>query len=274
MIYLRLLVILSIYLALAACGPLALVGAVGTTINNAAYNAAERDLNSSKSNRKEQAFKVAIANMNLGIEYMRQGAYEEALNKLNRSILAKPDFAPSYNVLGLLYQRLGDMVTAENNFKKSIKLDTSDSSTYNNYGFFLCSNARIDEAEATFLTAANNPFYDSPEIALTNLGICLFDSKPEASEDYFKQALNKNSVFSPVLIQMADISYKRSEYKSAYQYYERYKANAGYTPKSLWLGIRICHELGYKDDVSSYALLLLNNYPHSKEAQLMMEWNF
>ncbi len=274
MLYFRLLMVLSVCLTLPACGPLALVSAVGTTVNNAAYNAAERELNNPQTSHKDQAFNVAITNMNLGIEYMRQGAYESALEKLNRSILAKPDFAPSYNVLGLLHQRLGYPVKAEAYFKKSIKLDPSDSSTYNNYGLFLCNNDRLDEAETVFLTAANNPFYDTPEIALTNAGICLFNSKPDTGENYFKQALSKNPSFTHALIQMADVSYNKSEYELAHQYFDRYKGNANQTPKSLWLGIRICNELGYKDDVSSYALLLRNKYPDSKEARSMMEWDF
>lgn len=274
MIYLRIFVMLFICFTLSACGPLAIVGAIGSTINNAAYNAAERELNSPKSDRKKQAFEVAISNMNLGIEYMRQGAYEDALEKLNRAILAKPDFAPAYNVLGVLYQRLGDAETSESYFKKSIKLDPSDSSTYNNYALFLCEDNRIDEAETAFLTAANNPFYQTPEIALTNAGTCLLNSQPDRSEDYFKQALDKNSKFTPSLIQLAEISYNRSEYDLAYDYFTRYKNNAEQTPKSLWLGIRLSSELGHKDDVSSYVLLLKNKFPHSKEAKVMMEWDF
>ncbi len=272
--FIRVLIVIFVCLEISACGPLAAVSAIGTTINNAAYNAAERDLNNPKPSRKEQAFKVAIANMNLGIEYMRQGDYESALEKLNRSILAKPDFAPAYNVLGLLYQRLGDSKTAEYNFRKSLSIDPSDSSAYNNYGLFLCSNGRLDEAETVFLNAANNPFYETPEIALTNAGLCLFDSKPETGEDYFKQALDKNPRFTHALIQLADVNFNRSEYELAHQYFDRYTNNGRHTPKSLWLGVRICNELGYDDDVSSYALLLKNKYPDSKEAQSMMEWSF
>jgi type IV pilus assembly protein PilF len=273
MVYLRLLVILHVYCMLSACSPIAAIGAVGSTVNNAAYNAAERELNHPTQTRSEQALEVAIANMNLGIEYMRQGAYESALIKLKRSTLAKPDFAPAYNVLGLLYQRLGDPVEAENNFKRSIKHDPSDSSAYNNYGLFLCNNDRLAEAKAAFLDAANNPLYDSPEIALTNAGICVFSSNPEEGEHYFKQALNKNPRFTHALIQMADLSYEKSEYELAHQYFDRYENNARHTPKSLWLGIRICKELAYEDDVSSYALLLRNQFPDTKEAKMLMEWH-
>ncbi|MCZ6804897.1 MAG: hypothetical protein O7D86_13475 [Proteobacteria bacterium] len=75
---------------------------------------------------------------------------------------------------------------------------------------FLCNNGRLDEAE-TVLTAANNPFYESPEIALTNAGLCVYKSKPEDGERYFKQALTKNPGFAHALIQMADIFYNRSK---------------------------------------------------------------
>ena len=274
MLYIKHLIILSCCFMLAACGPLAAVSAIGTTINNAAYNQAERELNNPKPSREKQAMQVAIANMNLGIEYMRQGAYEDALEKLNRSLLAKPDFAPSYNILGLLYQRLGDNDKAEESFKKSLKLDPTDSSTYNNYGLFLCNNDRVDEAENSFLNAANNPFYDSPEIALTNAGVCVYDNKPEAGEAYYKQALSKNPQFSHALLQMADITYNRNEYLLSSQYFDRYKKNARHTPKSLWLGVRLYHELKRKDEVSSYVLLLKNKYPEADETKEMMQWDF
>lgn len=248
---------------------MALVGAIGQTVNNAAYNAAERDQNNPQKSRDTQALEVAVANMNLGVEYMQQGSYENALIRLKRSLRAKPDFAPSHNVLGLLYQRLGDPVESENYFKKAISLDPSDSSTYNNYGLLLCNQDRDDEAEDLFLKAANNPLYDSPEIALTNAGTCVIDNKPEAAENYFRQALNKNPRFSYALLQMVEISFNRNEYELAHQYLKRFQDNTRHTPKSLWLGIQICKNLGYKDDVSSYALLLRNQYPHTEEASLL-----
>ncbi len=34
----------------------------------------------------------------------------------------------------------------------------------------LCQQNRLDEAENTFLKAAANPLYESPEIAITNAG--------------------------------------------------------------------------------------------------------
>ncbi len=269
--YISVLAVISISLLLGGCGPLAAVSALGTTITNAAYNSAERDLNDPQQGRDDQALEVANANMNLGIEYMRQGAYERALYNLERAIQAKPDFAPAYNVMGLLYQRLGDTTAAENYFAKAIKLDPSDSSIYNNYGSLLCSNNRREEALEAFTTAATNPLYDSPEIAYTNAGICILDDNPAEAENYFRLALSSNKNFSPALLQLAEISYQADSYEMAHDYYQRYRQYSRQTPKSLWLGIQICRQLGYEDDLASYALLLRNNFPDTPEARLLEE---
>ena len=135
-------------------------------------------------------------------------------------------------------------------------------------------NGRFDEAEVQFLNAANNPLYDSPEIALTNAGSCLFLNKPEIGESYFKKALKNNPRFSHALIKMANISYNKNEYKLAYQYFKRYQENAKHTAKSLWLGIRIFKELDLRDDMSSYTLLLRNRYPDTPEAKKLNELQF
>ena len=132
----------------------------------------------------------------------------------------------------------------------------------------------FDEAEAHFLNAANNPLYDSPEIALTNAGSCLFEDKPKVGESYYKRALDKNPLFSYALIKMADVSYNKNEYKSAYQYFKRYQENAKHTAKSLWIGIRIFKELNLTDDMSSYALLLRNQYSDTPEAKKLNELQF
>ncbi len=262
----------QIGLLISACSPIAAIGAIGTTVNNAAYNAAERDLNN-PANNKGKALEVATANMNLGVEYLRQGNYEAALRKLDKAVQAKPDFAPVYNVRGLLYQQLGEMGEAEKNFKRAIRLDPDDASTFNNYGSFLCSRGRREEALDAFLSAAKNPFYDSPEIALTNAGLCSLNDDTLLAKRYFNEALSQNAAFAPALLQMASIAYDNNEFESAHAYFRRYKANARQTPKSLLLGIKICHQLGYDDDVSSYALLLKNTFPDTDEARLLQEFD-
>ena len=270
--YLNLIFIIFVLLATQGCGPMAAIGAVGNTVTNAAYNKEERRLRSGYISPGQRSAEIADANLYLGVEYMQQGHYDKALEKLNRANTAKSDSAPVHNALGLLHQYMDDNEAAERYFKRAISLKPTDSSSFNNYGLFLCQNQRFDEAEEFFLMAANNPLYDTPEIAITNAGICaLSNNQSERAENYFRAALNKNPGVAAALIQMVEFSYNQDNYQSARMYLKRYLEVSRHTAKSLWLGIRIEQELGDMNAVSSYALLLRNIFPGTKEAELLSE---
>lgn len=215
---------------------------------------------------------IAQANLNLGIAYLRTGEYEKALEKLEKARQADDEYPPIYNALGVLYQQLGNKVKAEKFFLQALKLNGSDPSTLNNYGQFLCRESRFDEAEAAFLKAANNPLYATPEIAYSNAGSCAMNQgKLDIAETYFRDALQKNPRVAIALLQMAEISYDTNNYLSARGYMQRYLEISAHTAKSLWLGIQIENELGDKNTLSSYKLLLKNKFPDSKEAGMLRD---
>lgn len=225
--------------------------------------------NSDNIKRGASTNEAAEANLDLGIEYMRRGEYERALEKLDKAHQADPRFHAVHNAYGLLYQRLGETDLAENHFRTALRLNGKDSMTRNNYGLFLCNNERYSEAEEQFLQAAENPLYNTPEIAMSNAGTCARESgNVEKAEEYFRRALNSKPDIPSALKQMAQISFEKENYLSARAYLQRYLGNARHTAETLWLGIRIERELGDKDAESSYGLLLRNNFPDSEEAAL------
>ena len=175
--------------------------------------------------------------------------------------------------LGLLYQQLGDSKKAENNFKRALSLNNNDSSTLNNYGNYLCQQNRLEEAENTFLKAAANPLYESPEIAITNAGLCLsITSEKEDAEKYYRAGITvKPACPSSTNKNVRNFIQAIPNHLSARGYLQRYQQVARHTAKSLWLGIQIEQELGDKDAVSSYVLQLKNNFPDSQEATLLHE---
>ncbi|NKB37750.1 MAG: type IV pilus biogenesis/stability protein PilW [Gammaproteobacteria bacterium] len=212
---------------------------------------------------------MAFTNVNLGVEYMRQGAYEKALAKFNRAVKADPKYALTYNMLGILYQLLEDPELAEKNFKQSLKLEADDPSALNNYGQFLCKQDRRIEAEESFLAAAGNPFYATPELAYTNAGSCAYlHEDVEVAEKYFQRGLSVNPEMPLALSQMAQITFERGELAVARDYLNRYLEVASHTPKTLWLGIRIERKFDDLDKLASYSMLLKNKYPDSLEAEL------
>jgi type IV pilus assembly protein PilF len=258
-------------LVLSGCTPLSAVTMAGSAFNRIMESSdTEPYINDTRPviNPNE----VAQSNLNLGIEYMQLGKYELALASLQRARDARPDYAPIYDVYGLLYQRLGKPEEAEQYFLQALKMDKKNPSTQNNYGQFLCGQDREEEADKYFLAAAENPLYDAREIPYANIGTCARrHGQPDKAAEYFTKALSLNPNIPTVLFSMSEISYDRRDYAGADGYLDRYISIKGQSPGTLWLGIRIKRELGDKDKVSSYALLLRNKYPDSEEAKLLEE---
>ncbi|MEJ2093930.1 MAG: tetratricopeptide repeat protein [Gammaproteobacteria bacterium] len=98
-----------------------------------------------------QTNRVAETNLNLGVEYLKRGNYEKALDKLNRALEADPKYPPTYNALGILYQKLGKPDEAEGYFKRALRINPADPPTLNNYGQLLCAEERYEDAEKAFL---------------------------------------------------------------------------------------------------------------------------
>ncbi|MCI0400251.1 MAG: type IV pilus biogenesis/stability protein PilW [Gammaproteobacteria bacterium] len=216
--------------------------------------------------------RIAAANVELGLAYMRENENDVALQKFNRALKADPDYVPAHIAMGLLYQRLGDNNHAEKYYKQALRLAPDNPQALNSYGQYLCQTGRTSESEKYFLKAAENRFYQAPEVAYTNAGICaLREGNVDKGEQYFRSALEFNPNVTTALFHMADISYNNQSYLSARGYLQRYLELSDQSPQILWLGIRIERELGDKDAVASYSLALKANYPNSNEAQLLRE---
>lgn len=218
------------------------------------------------------ANEVAQTNTRLGVAYMQEGNFEKALAKLERAREADPNYPVVHNMLGLLYQRLGEHEKAEDSFQQGLRLAPKNANVLNNYGQFLCSRNRYEEALQAFDKAAKNPLNENPARALTNAGTCaLLNNDTARAEEFYRRALQANPRHAVALLQMADLQYDKGEFLSARGYLQRHLEVARHSARSLWLGIRIERELGDSDTVSSYALHLKSNFPDSEEARLLRE---
>ncbi len=218
------------------------------------------------SSRAEERQKIAALDTQLGIEYMREGNNEIALERLQKALTVDPNYVDAHNALGLLYSQLREYDLAEKNFKSALRTDPGNSFALNNYGQFLCQQKRYPEGQLQFAAAVKNPLYDTPEAAYTNAGLCALDAQDnQAAEEYFRAALGSNPEMRTALLAMAQISFDRSDVIEANRYLARYLRNAPQTPRTLALGIRIERELKHPDKVASYELMLRNQFPDSRE---------
>lgn len=210
--------------------------------------------------------------VNLGVEYMREGQLEVALEKLKYALHMDPRNAAGHNAIAVLYERLGKTELASEHYHRALSLDASSPFIHNAYGAFLCTRKQFTEADAHFRQAAEYPLNRAPEVALTNAGSCALQV-PDAdrAETYFRSALQKNPEFAPALRQMVQISLDKQAYLSSRAYLQRYLAVAKHTAQTLWLGILTERKLGDQDAVASYELLLRADFPDSEQARQLEE---
>jgi type IV pilus assembly protein PilF len=207
----------------------------------------------------------------LAASYFELGNMAVALEEAREAMRADSNYAPAYNVAGLVYAQLKEDRLAEENFQTALQINPSDSDAHNNYGRFLCDRKQEREAIKHFLAAVRNPLYPTPERSWVNAGLCARRSGDLAgAEGYFQNALKMRPGNAQALYQMADLAYARRNYAEAKGYLNRFTQVASSTAEVLWLGVRIERRLGDRSSEASYALQLRNRFPNSREAQALL----
>jgi type IV pilus assembly protein PilF len=167
----------------------------------------------------------------------------------------------------LLYERLNNDSLAETHYKEAISLDPLYSDAQNAYGVFLCKRKKYSDADLHFNQALKNPLYTTPAIAYSNAGFCAYeDGKIDKAEHYLRKSIQLDKRNPAALFQMARVMFEKKDYLKTRAYLSRYHNVVKPSPQSLLLGIKTEEELGDKNAVASYRLLLKSEYPDSDES--------
>ena len=198
----------------------------------------------------------------LAQEYIRDGHYEVALDRLQRAVKLDPLSADAYTMLGLLYEKINRPEQAEANYAKSAKLAPNKGDILNNYGAWLCRSGHPVEADALFRSALNDPFYKTPAVAIGNAATCALKAgKPELAEAYYRQILTVDAANALALQEMATLSYQRADYMRARAFMERLLATGNTSPDMLDLAARIEDKLGDSDGARGYRSRIASEFP-------------
>lgn len=207
-------------------------------------------------------------------QYYSRGQYEIAIEEANIALGAKPDYAPAYNLLGLVSMDLREDVQAQQYFERALRLAPTDSDTNHNYGWFICQRQpeKLALAIRHFMVAVKNPLYATPEKSYTNAGVCTMNQADYGqAEEYFHKALSIRPAYSPALLGLADTAFRSNNLKQARIWLARYMQAALPTAESLWLGVQIERKAGDRETAASYALQLQKRFPHSREAMALRD---
>ncbi len=210
---------------------------------------------------------AAIANLNLGVGYLRQGRAELAVGILERALSFDPRLADAHSSIAVAYDQLGRSEEAEEHYRRATRLEPNNPGAANSYAVFLCRNDRWDDAERYFRRAADNPRYTTPAAALANAGVCARSAGESAvAERYFREALARNPGYSDALFHMTDLALQDKNFLQARAFMQRYLESATANPEILWLCFQIEQQLDSLTRAQACATRLRDQFPDSAEA--------
>ncbi len=206
-------------------------------------------------------------NAQLGAKYLRRGELDQAKVKLEKALEQDDNNANAHAFYGQLQHRVANPDAANYHFKKAILLEPEEAEHRNSYGVYLCQINDYDGAIAEFEAAANNPYYQTPEFALDNAGLCMLESNQyEQANVYLRKALRANTKFAKAYLHMSELLFKQGRLAVANAYFQRFTAYGRDSAESLLLGLKINRDLGDQPKAEQYASRLLNEFPESHEA--------
>ncbi|MDJ0652938.1 MAG: type IV pilus biogenesis/stability protein PilW [Xanthomonadales bacterium] len=216
--------------------------------------------------------KSADINTQLAVGYLEKGDPETALEKISRALEQDSTSPTAHTVAGIVYEQIGQLDKAEDHYSTAVRLDPDDGDLLNNYGQILCTLGKFAESDEYFRRAVSQPFYRTPEVALTNSGACLeLAGKADLAERRYRDALDNNETYPDALYRLSRSLCTRGDNFRARAFLQRYQSIAPDSPESLWLCYVIETRLGDQQAAGGCSQQLTSGYPESGYTKLLIE---
>ena len=222
------------------------------------------------SNNQKKRDDAANYNMQLGLDYLKQGELQIAKDKLDRAMAENPEDPNVHSAMAMLQERLGRPDKADHEFRTALSLGHRNPDILNNYAVYLCSHGRTDDGVKSFEEAAHNPLYRTPEAAFTNAGVCQRAAKRDTQAAMsFQRALQIRPSFAEAAYQLSDLDLQRGELEEARAEVDRYLGTYDATPDLLLVGVRIAQKQRDRLAEERYARKLRMDFPGSEQARAL-----
>ena len=135
----------------------------------------------------------AQAHLDLAAAYLKMGDYTAALKELKDAAELQPKDPEVHYSLGIAYHGGGFTEKAIEELKYAINVKSDYSEAYNYLGTIYLAKDRYDDAIRQFSLALANDLYETPDLALYNMGLAYY-KKGEYSTaiDNYTTALRRN----------------------------------------------------------------------------------
>jgi type IV pilus assembly protein PilF len=220
--------------------------------------------------REDPTEAAAKTNIQLGIAYLQQGNYTVAREKLERSLKQNPKDPDVHTTLGLLYDRTGEPKLADKHYQEALKLAPDNPDVSNNYAIYLCKRGRVDEGVERFSAVAANKYYRTPEVALTNAGVCLRNAKRlDEAQAKFIGAIKTRPDYSEATVQLANLHVERGQVPEARKVVDSYLGAFRPKPDVLFAAVTVARAAKDKMSEEKFSRALRLEFPESAQARAL-----
>ena len=194
---------------------------------------------------------MAESHLKLGIAQIQAEQYNSALKELMKANELTPDNARLHYFLGIAYHSKGLRKQAVEEFEKAVALKADYSEAYNFLGTIYLTAGQWDRAIAMFEKALANILYDTPGVALYNMGWA-YHQKGDYRTALLKYQEAKvrepNTILLPLIEKnMAQSAYELGEYAEAVAHLKRaIELTPELAEAHYWLG-RAYVKMGRRD---------------------------
>lgn len=181
----------------------------------------------------------------IAAEHLKVGNVDAAKVALDEALAKDPNNSIALMSMGLTYQLVGNKQStelADRYFKRAALLDPKNPQIRNNYGQYLYSVKRYEEASKEFHIAAHTIGYPHREVALSNLGKCYLQlGNYNSAIQVLLDSIRINNTQAETLLNLAEAQYRNGDIDSsnvAYSDFLLYQKNQ-LSARALWIGILV-----------------------------------
>jgi type IV pilus assembly protein PilF len=216
--------------------------------------------------------------LSLARGYLEQGDLNSAKRHLNNAIDLDRNNAEVHGIWGLVYAREGETTLADNSFQRSLRINSRNSQTRNNYAAFLFANNRYQDAYRQLQIVVDDTGYPARSQAFENLGFAALQlGRMEDAERAFSRAIQLNANQARSSLELASLNLAKQNNQQAAEFYRNYLTliefyNVGHNARSLWVGIQLAVAQNDAATRQNLASLLESGFSNSPEYQLYRQF--
>lgn len=216
---------------------------------------------------------AARTRMSLGLNYLQRGDMPQAKFNLEKASELAPDLAEIDSAIAFYYQQVGEYALAERSYRLSLRKDSKNPDTLNNFGVFLCQQKKYAEAETLIRQAIQNPSYLRVADSYENLAFCAVAQQDYAAyHQFLRQSLQHNANRVSAIYLMAELSYAKGDLTEAKRWSDRLQQLDERSAPAKMLHYLLARLTGDVAAMQQAERFILQVHPLSQEA-LMLQHN-